>query len=119
MNFGRRQDEDDMIRRLLQRFEQGIECPLREHMNFVDDINLFGGRGRRQAGFVDDIADIVDSRMGGGVNFDYIKGASDRNGQALIALVAGFSDRQIQILAVDRLSQKSGSGRLAGSARTG
>src|SRR5262249_53684598 len=40
MTFGSRHDEDDVRRRLLQNFQQGVEGRRRQHMDFVDDENL-------------------------------------------------------------------------------
>ena len=36
----RREDEDDVRRRLLKRLQQGIEGRFGEHVNFVDQVNL-------------------------------------------------------------------------------
>ena len=40
VDFGGRQDEDGVGRRLLQRLQQGVESRRGEHVDFVDDIDL-------------------------------------------------------------------------------
>ena len=40
MGLGRSQDENDTLRRFFQGLEQGIECALGEHVDFVDDVYL-------------------------------------------------------------------------------
>ena len=46
VNIGRCQDKNDMLRGFLERLEQGVKCRFTEHMNFVNDINLFFGTTR-------------------------------------------------------------------------
>ena len=40
MHFCGCKDKNNIGRRFLQRFEQGVEGPYGKHMHFVDDINL-------------------------------------------------------------------------------
>jgi hypothetical protein len=51
-------------RRLLQRLQEGVEGRRRQHVDFVDDVDLVAGAGRRIAHAVIDLADVVDAGMG-------------------------------------------------------
>ena len=48
-----------MLRWLFQRFEEGVECRLREHMDLVDDEDRVVAELRNDAHLVDDITNIV------------------------------------------------------------
>ncbi len=45
-DFRRREDEADMLRRLFERLEKRVERVLREHVHFVDDVDLLARRTR-------------------------------------------------------------------------
>ena len=40
MHLGSRKNKNDMRWRFLKRLQQGIKCRLRQHMDFINDINL-------------------------------------------------------------------------------
>ena len=42
VDLGRREDEHDMGGRLFKRFEQRIKGGIRQHMDFVDDVDAVG-----------------------------------------------------------------------------
>ena len=85
--LGRRHHEDDVRRRLLNRLEERVERLLREPVHFVDDEDLEAvpDRSDAQAGN-DDLADLVDLRVGGGVDLEHVDVAALRN------LDAGVTD---------------------------
>ncbi len=79
-DFRSGEDELGVGRRLLQRLQEGVERLLREHVDLVDDVDLVARRDRRIADAVDDLADVLNARMGGGVHLEHVD-------------VPGFDDR--------------------------
>ena len=57
-------------RRLFQRLQQAVEGRLRQHVHFVDDVDLGARHHRLVARALDDLAHVVDAGVGGGVHFD-------------------------------------------------
>ena len=72
LDFGGGEEEFHMFGRLLQRLQQGVEGVLGEHVHFVDDVDLGARHHRAEARVLDDLAHIVDARVGGGVHLDHI-----------------------------------------------
>ena len=73
MDLGRREDEFDVCRWFFEGFEEGIEGSFGEHMHLVDDVDLVSRLGRLELGSLNDVADIVDSRIGCGIDFDDVE----------------------------------------------
>ena len=71
-DFGGREHEFGVLRRLFQRFQKRIECRRREHVDFVDDVDLVARTGRRIAHTVVDLAHIVDAGVGCRVHFQHV-----------------------------------------------
>src|SRR5690606_25718286 len=71
--FCRGQNENGIWRRLLQRFQECIESRTGEHVNFIDNIDLESAVLGRIAHLVDQVADVVDGVVGGGVQFEDIQ----------------------------------------------
>jgi hypothetical protein len=72
--------------------------------------------------FVDKVPDIINSGVGGGIDFNNIEGPAGGNTPARITDVAWLSGRILtigSILTVDRLGQKPGGGRFSRTARSG
>ncbi len=61
------QDEDRIGRRLLQRFQKGIERRGAEHMHFIDDIYLVFACLRGKTHLFHQRPDIVDRVVAGGI----------------------------------------------------
>ena len=72
VDFGRRENELHMLRRLFQRLQQAVEGGLGEHVHFVDDIDLGARHHRPIAGVVDDLANVVDAGMRRGVHLQHV-----------------------------------------------
>ena len=72
LDLGRREKEFHMLRRLLQRLQQAVEGGLREHVHFVDDIDLHARHDRAIARVVDDLAHVVDARVRGRVHLKHV-----------------------------------------------
>ena len=71
-DFGGGEDEFGVLRRLFQRLQERVEGRGRQHVDFVDDVDLVARAGRRIAHAVIDLADVVDAGMGGGVHLQHV-----------------------------------------------
>ena len=77
------ENEFDVGWRFLKGFQQGIEGALRQHVHFIDDVNLHPRLHRGITHRVDDLAHVVNAGVGGGVHFDHIHVARFQDGFAL------------------------------------
>ena len=108
------EDEDHALRRLFQRFEQGIEGVARKHVGFVDDEDLVAAfHGGVADGFAQG-AGVFDAVVGSAVDFGDVHMDALRDLAALGAFIAGF--RAGRVLAVEGLGENSGYGGLAHAA---
>ena len=82
-----------MLGRLFERLQQRIEGRLRQHVNFVDDIDLHPRRGRPVARRFDDLAHVVDAGVRCGVHLDHINMPRLDDSFAMHAIV-GHGDRR-------------------------
>ena len=67
-DFGGGENEFGVRRRLFQRLQQRVEGSAREHMHFVEDVDLVARRHRRVTDGVVDLADVLDRIVRGGVH---------------------------------------------------
>lgn len=117
VDFGRRKDESDMLRRLFKRLKKSIEGTFRKHMDLVDDVYLIFSLGRVELRFFDELADILDSGIACGINLEDIHEflvlhrQTARTGEAGITIF-------LQIHAIDGLRQYAGHGCLPGSSHS-
>ena len=84
-DFGGGEDEFGVLRRLFQRLEERVEGRGREHVDFVDDVDLVARARRRIAHAVVDLAHVVDTGMGGGVHFQHVHVPAFHDGPAMHA----------------------------------
>ena len=90
LDVGGGEDELHVSRWFLEGFEEGVEGRVREHVNFVDDVEFVLSAGGGVADvFDDDLADFVDLGVGGGVELEDIEAGARSDFAADIALVAG------------------------------
>src|ERR1035438_836498 len=68
----RREHELHMLRRLLQGLEQRIERRRREHVDFVDDVDLVSGAGRRVLARLPQLANLLDAVVACAVYFKHV-----------------------------------------------
>src|SRR6266853_3417569 len=107
------QHENHMIRRLLQRFQQGVEGGIGDLMSFVENVDFETVTCRTVAGAFAQFANLVNAAVGGGIDLDYIDGISGAD------LSAGFADATrlqhglFRGAAVQRHGQNARHGRLA------
>ena len=121
-DLGGGENELHMRRRLFQRFQQGVEGAGREHMHFVDDIDLEARLDGGKAHAIDDLADVVHAGAAGGVHFLDVDMPAFGNGRAIDADAAGL-DRGAALAvgadAVQALGDDAGGGGLAHPAHAG
>ncbi len=66
------EDEFDVWRWFFQRLEQRVESALRQHVHFVDDVDLCPHLDGRIAHALDDLAHVVDAGVGRRVHLDHV-----------------------------------------------
>ncbi len=106
-HLGGGEDELHVLRRLLQRLQQAVEGGLRQHVHFVDDVDLVAGDRRLVAHRLDDLADVVDAGVGGGVHLDDVDVAALHDGGAVFAHLVHVDGGLID-LAGDRIVERAG-----------
>ena len=72
VDLGGREQELHVRRRFLESLQQRVESIARQHVDFVDDVDLVARRNRRIAHRLDDLAHIVDAGVAGGVHLDHV-----------------------------------------------
>ena len=110
------QNEEKMLRRLLDDFQQSIKGTHRKHVNLVNDIHTLLHLCREVNGIIPKGTDIVDTVIGGGVDLQHVNTSPCIDTPACRAAVAGIAVHGRQ--AVHRLRQDLGTGSLAGTAGT-
>ena len=63
LGFGRREDELDVLGRLLDELEQRVEALVRDHVGLVDDEDLVAVTHRREGGALAQVACVVDAAV--------------------------------------------------------
>jgi hypothetical protein len=111
------EDELDVCRRLFERLQQGVEGARRQHVHFVDDVDLEAALCRLVADVVDDFADVVDAGVGGAVDFEDVDGVAGGDLLAVGAGVAGCRRRAVG--AIQGLGEDACRGRLADTTHAG
>jgi len=106
-----------VVRRLLERLQQRVERRRRQHVDFVDDVDLVGAARRGIAGVVAQVAHLVDAVVGGAVDLDHVDEPSLGYLAAIVAGVARLAVLRRE--AVEPLGQQPSDRRLADAADTG
>ena len=122
LDLGGREQELDVLGRLLERLQQAIEGLLREHVHFVDDIDLGARRNRAIARVLDDLAHVVDAGMGGGVHLDHVDVAQLHDRLAMDAELGHVDARPVDLARqgiVEGAGQDARRRRLADAAHAG
>src|SRR5215467_12995851 len=104
-----------MLRRLLERFEQGIESRCGKHVDFVDDINLKPGTGRRIFAGLAQLTHLLDSVIAGAIDFQDVKRTPFGNFPASSVRIIELDFWTVG--AVETLGENPRNGGLAGAAR--
>ena len=108
------ENEHEMLRRLLQNFQQRVERRFGEHVHLVDDVHALAYCGGREDCLVAQHAHIVHAVVGRRIQLDHVENGAVLNAAAGVALVAGVSVHRV--LAVDRLGENARAGRFARAA---
>ena len=117
LGVGGREDELDVLRRLFKGLQHRSKRVPRQHVDFVDQVNLVAPDRRRIARGVENLAHVVDAGRRCGIELDQVDEAAfiDRNAGTTNA--AGR--RGDAGLAIERLGEDPRDGRLADAARSG
>ena len=107
------QNEHQVLRRLLQDFQKGVEGGGGEHVDLVHDINPLADVGGGVNRFVPEGPDLIHAVVGGGVQLQHVQEAAAVDSHAGGALPAGvpLPGR----FAVDGLGQNLGAGGFPGA----
>ncbi len=117
LRIGGGEDELDMLGRLLERLQHGVEGMPGEHVHFVDHVHLVAPLHRRIHGLVEQRRHVLHAAVGGSVHLDIIGEAVGIDGATRFALATRL--RCDARLAVERLGQDAADGGLADAARPG
>ena len=117
LRIGRRQQEFDMRWRLFQRFQQGVKAVARQHVHFIDQIDLEAATRRGVLDVIQQIAGVFDFRARCSIDLNQIDKTPLLDFTAVITYAArcggdpGF--------AVEAFCQQTGNRRFADAARAG
>jgi hypothetical protein len=115
LGVGRREDEERVRRRLLERLEKRVPGRRREHVSLVEDVDLAVSGDRREADRLAQRADVVDRVRGGGVHLGNVERGRRGDRRARLADAARVDRRAA--LAVEAGGEDLRHRRLAGAAR--
>ena len=79
VNFRCRKNEHDVGRRLFQRLQQRVEGRIRQHVDFVDDVDAVRAAERREFDILADLTHVVHAGIGGAIDLDHIDRCPLRN----------------------------------------
>ena len=102
--------------RFFEGLEQGVEGGGREHVALVDHVDLPAGLHRCKAGAFDQLSDVVDAGVGGGVNLDHIEGVARGDACTELTAAAGLGRGAAAADAVERAGQDPGARGFASAA---
>ena len=117
LRIGRRQDELDVLGRLLERLQHRVEGRARQHVHFVDHVDLEATTRRRIDRVLEELAHLLDLGVGRGVDFEQVHEAA-----AVDFLTRGTDatgSGRNTLLAVERLGEDARQRRLADATGSG
>ena len=103
VRLGRRQDEPNAHRRLLEHLQQRVERLPRQPLRLVDDVDLLAALDRGGGRLLAEVTRVVDAAVRRRVDLDDVQVLAVANGDALVARAAGFGGGAG--LAVDHLGE--------------
>ena len=117
MRLGRREEELDVRRRLLERLQQRVERRLRQHVDLVHEVDLGARLHGRVRSLVTQRAHVLDAVVRGPVDLDQVRLGARVGRLTANAGVAGLGAGPL--LAVQRLGEDACRGGLARAPRPG
>ncbi len=115
LRVGRGEHEFHMFGRLFQGLEQRVERRGREHVDFVNDVNLETRAGRRVAAGLAQFAHLLDAIVAGAVNLKHVQRTplGDFPAARIVIVEVHFGP----VGAIEAFGEDAGDGGLAGPAR--
>ena len=95
VNFCCRKDENNVFRRFFKCFQQRIECRIRKHMDFVDNIDFVFAVNRCIENFFQNILSIFNFSVACGIDFNNIHGNGVCNIHTAFTHTAGVNRRSL------------------------
>ena len=118
LRIGGRQHELHVLGRLLQGLEHRVERRLRQHVHFVDQVDLVAADRRRITRVVQDLAHVVDAGVRRGVELEQVDEAAGIDVDAGGARAAGRCGHAVRD-AIEALGENPGDRGLAHAASAG
>ena len=115
LGMGRGEDEDDEVRRLLERLQERVPGVLRDLVGLVEDVDLPSQVRRGVVDPVAELPDVRDAAVARGVDLDEVHRPALADRDARLAPVARVA--VLEVRAVDGLGEDPGERRLARPAR--
>ena len=122
LRIGRRQHELQVVGRLFERLQHRVEGRRREHVHFVDHVDLEAADDRLVDGLIEQLRDLVDAAVGGGIELDVVDEAAGVDVAARGADAArarGDAAGTVRASAIERLGEDARDRGLADAARAG
>src|SRR5690606_18719729 len=117
MSFGCAQHKNDVLWWLFQRLKQGIKCLGRQHVDFIQDVDLVAAHSWRQVDLLLERPDFINTPIGSGVQLQDIQERSLIDAVAVLTVITGQRVQSLTALqAVERFSQNPSSGSFPRSA---
>ena len=117
MELGGSKNKQQMLRWLLDDFQQGIKCRDGKHMHLVDDIHPHLHLRRRIHCIIPKVTHIVNTIVGGSIDLQYIHAGTGVDGTAGLTAITWIS--VIRFQAVYCLGQYFRTAGLSGAPGTG
>ena len=116
LRLRRGQHENDVIRRLFQRFQQRVEGGVGDLVRFVENVNFESVAGGTVAGRLSEFADFIDATVRGGIDFDHVHGVSGTDFGAGFANATRLRHRMVLGAAIQSGREDAGNGGFADTA---
>ena len=119
VRLGRREDEHDVLRRLLHDFEERVEALRRDHVSLVEDEDLVAvARGGETCSFAQ-FTRVVHAVVRGGIDLHHVDGAGAAGGEVLAGFAFAARMRSRALRAVHTSGEDARRTGLATAARAG
>jgi len=116
LRIGGGEDEFQVLRRLLERLQHGVERGIRQHVHFVDHVHLEAAARRRVLRRVEQLPHLIDTRVGRRVDLQEIDEAPAVDLLAGAAATAGLGgDASFAVKALGQNARQCGLAHAAGA----